>query len=168
MDIINVMDRLEALVNTSSKVPATRSKLVDEEKISELLEQMRLAIPQDMRAAQEVIERKDAILNQAQVDARRVRREAEDEFATRLDQNELMAAARKRAEELDQDIRAQGDPPHGAGRERVQEQSCRCRCLRCPDPAQAGERDDLGYGQRPQGPRCSEPRSPSLESYLLR
>jgi hypothetical protein len=98
------MDRLEALVNTSSKVPATRSKLVDEEKISELLEQMRLAIPQDMRAAQEVIERKDAILNQAQVDARRVRREAEDEFATRLDQNELMAAARKRAEELDQDI----------------------------------------------------------------
>ena len=65
---------------------------------------MRLAIPQDMRAAQEVIERKDAILNQAQVDARRVRREAEDEFATRLDQNELMAAARKRAEELDQDI----------------------------------------------------------------
>ena len=104
MDIINVMDRLEALVNTSSKVPATRSKLVDEEKISELLEQMRLAIPQDMRAAQEVIERKDAILNQAQVDARRVRREAEDEFATRLDQNELMAAARKRAEELDQDI----------------------------------------------------------------
>ena len=100
MDIVNVIDRLEALVNTSRKMPATRSRLVDGEKVMELVEQLRLSIPQDVRAAQEVIERKDAILNQAQVDSRRIRGEAEEEFRTRLDQNDLMVSARNKAEGL--------------------------------------------------------------------
>ena len=100
MDIINVIDRLDALVNTSTKVPATRSRLVDVEKVMELLEQLRLTIPQDVKAAQEVIERKDAILNQAQIDARRTRNEAEEEFVARLDQNEILVAARAKAQQL--------------------------------------------------------------------
>ena len=100
MDIINVIDKLDALVNTSAKVPATRSRLVDAEKIMELVEQLRLAIPQDVRSAQEVIERKDTILNQSQIDARRIRTEAEKEYAVRLDQGELMVVARRQAEDL--------------------------------------------------------------------
>ena len=98
MEIINVIDKVDALVNTSPKVPATHSRLVDADKIMELLEQLRLSIPQDVRAAQEVIDRKDAILNQAQLDGRRIRSEAEDEFASRLDKNELLAVARGQAE----------------------------------------------------------------------
>jgi cell division septum initiation protein DivIVA len=100
MDIVNVIDRLEALVNTSRKMPATRNRLVDAEKVMELVEQLRLSIPQDVRAAQEVLERKDAILNQSQVDARRTRAEAEEEFRTRLDQNELVVSARHKADGL--------------------------------------------------------------------
>ena len=100
MDISNVIDKLDALVNTSSKVPTSRNRIVDADKLMELIEQLRLSIPQDIRAAQEVIERKDAILNQAQVDARRTRGEAEDEYRTRLDQNELMVSARHKSEEI--------------------------------------------------------------------
>jgi len=99
MDIVNVIDRLEALVNTSRRVPATRARLVDAEKVVELVEQLRLAIPQDVRSAQEVIEKKDNILNQAQIDARRTRSEAEEEFKARLDQNDLNVAARRQSEE---------------------------------------------------------------------
>ena len=98
MDITNIIDRLDALVNTSRRMPATRNRLVDEEKMAKLLEQLRLAIPQDIRSAQEVIEKKDAILTQSQLDARRIRNEAEEEFAARLDENELVVAARSQAE----------------------------------------------------------------------
>ena len=55
MDIINVIDKLEALVNTSRRLPTTRSRLVDEEKVMELVEQLRLSIPQDVRSAKEII-----------------------------------------------------------------------------------------------------------------
>ena len=103
MDITNIIDRLDALVNTSRRMPATRNRLVDEEKIVKLLEQLRLAIPQDMRSAQEVIEKKDSILTQAQLDARRIRNEAEEEFAARLDENELLVAARGQAEAVSEE-----------------------------------------------------------------
>ena len=100
MDIINVIDRLDALVNTSRKMPATHSRLVDAEKVMEVVEQLRLAIPQDIRSAQEIIEKKDAILNQVQIEARRIRSEAEEEFKIRIDQNDVLLAARRKAEEL--------------------------------------------------------------------
>ena len=119
MDIINVIDRLDALVNTSTKVPATRSRLVDVEKVMELLEQLRLTIPQDVKAAQEVIERKDAILSQAQIDARRIRNEAEEEFVARLDQNEILVAARAKAQQLVEEA----DEKAGKLMERVETES---------------------------------------------
>ena len=100
MDIINVIDKLDALVTTSAKVPATKSRLVDAEKIMGLLEQLRLAIPQDMKSAQEVIDKKDAIINQSLTDARRIRTEAEEEFEAKLEENELVVTAKRRAHQL--------------------------------------------------------------------
>ena len=100
MDIVNIMDRLDALVTTSRRMPGTRSRLVDADKVMEVVEQLRLAIPQDIRAAQEVIERKDSILSQAQIDARRIRSHAEEEFKARVDQSEVLAVARNNAEEI--------------------------------------------------------------------
>ena len=100
MDIINIMDKLEALVQTSSKVPATRNRLVDSDKMAELLEQLRLAVPQEVRSSQEVLDKKDTIINQAQIDARRTMNEAEEEFRTRLDQNDLVVAARHKAQQM--------------------------------------------------------------------
>ncbi len=100
MDIVNVIDKLDALVSTSAKVPATKSRLVDAEKVMELLAQLRLAIPQDMKSAQEVIDKKDSIINQSLIDARRIRTEAEEEFAAKLEESELMVTAKRRAQQL--------------------------------------------------------------------
>ena len=100
MDITNIIDRLEALVETSKRMPGTKARMVEEDKLLKLVEQLRLAIPQDMRAAQEVIEKKDSILAQAQIEARKIRNEAEDDYAAKLDQNELMVTARRQSEDI--------------------------------------------------------------------
>ena len=65
----------------------------------ELVDQLRLAIPQEIRTAEEVLSQKDQIINQAQVDARRNKSNAEDEFKQKLAQSELVAMAESRAEE---------------------------------------------------------------------
>ena len=100
MDIANIIDRLEALVETSKRMPGTKARMVEEDKLLKLVEQLRLAIPQDMRAAQEVIEKKDSILAQAQIEARKIRNEAEDDYAAKLDQNELLLTARRQSDDL--------------------------------------------------------------------
>ena len=65
----------------------------------ELVDQLRLAIPQEYKAAQEVLAQKDQILNQAIVDARRTKARAEDEYRERLDQNEIIEKAQRKAEQ---------------------------------------------------------------------
>jgi cell division septum initiation protein DivIVA len=91
-----VVDRLETLVNTSKVMPVTGSALMDKKKVLELVDQLRLQIPEEIRSAGEVITQKDQIISQAMIEARRAKTKAEDEFKEKLGQNEL----RKRAEDM--------------------------------------------------------------------
>ena len=100
MDIINVIDKVDALVNTSRKLPGTGARLVDADKVMELVEQLRLSIPQNVRAAQEVLQHRDSLVSQAQIEARRIKGQAEEEFKQRVDKHELAAIAQVKADEL--------------------------------------------------------------------
>ena len=103
IDIINIIDRMETLIETSKSVPVSGSVLIDKNKAMELVDQLRLAIPQEVRSAEEVLSNKDHIINQAQADARHTKSKAEEEFRQRLEQSELVALAESRAEATLQD-----------------------------------------------------------------
>ena len=92
-------------MNTSSKVPATGRTIVDGKKMQELLDQLRLSVPQDVKASQEIIQKKDAIINQAQLEARRIRGSVEEEFNARVEQSEVLNTARQRADETIEDAK---------------------------------------------------------------
>jgi regulator of protease activity HflC (stomatin/prohibitin superfamily) len=77
-------------------MPVSGSILMDKKKIMELVDQLRLAIPQEVKLADEVLAQKDQIINNAMLEVRRAKTKAEDEFKEKLNQNEL----RKRAEEI--------------------------------------------------------------------
>ena len=98
IDIINIIDRMETLIETSKSVPVSGNVLIDKNKAMELVDQLRLAIPQEVRSAEEVLSNKDHIINQAQTDARHTKSKAEDEFRQRLEHSELVALAEGRAE----------------------------------------------------------------------
>ena len=82
-----MVDRLETLINTSKVVPVSGSLLVDKKKVLELVDQLRLAIPQEVKQAEEVLIQKDQIMNNAMVEARRAKSQAEDQFMEKLNQN---------------------------------------------------------------------------------
>ena len=91
---------METLLDTSKIVPVSGNVLIDKKKVMELVDQLRLAIPQEYKAAQEVLAQKDQIVNQAIVDARRTKARAEDEYRERLDQNEILEKAQERANQI--------------------------------------------------------------------
>ena len=70
-----------------------------------MVDQLRLSIPQEVRAAEDLIARKDQIVNEAMLDARRTKTRADDEFRERLDQNEVVIKAEERAEETVRDAK---------------------------------------------------------------
>ena len=65
----------------------------------ELVDQLRLTIPEEIRSAEDVLSQKDQILNTAANDARRTKSMAEDELRDRLNSNELVIQAEARAAE---------------------------------------------------------------------
>ncbi len=83
-------------MNTSKVMPVSGSLLMDKKKVLELVDQLRLQIPQEIRSAEEVLTQKDQIISQAMVEARRAKSKAEDEFKEKLGQSEV----RKRAEDM--------------------------------------------------------------------
>jgi hypothetical protein len=88
---------LETLVETSKAVPVGGNILVDRKKIIELVDQLRLTIPEEVRAAEDLLSQKDQILNIAQNDARRTKSLAEDELRERLRQSEVVTQAEAKA-----------------------------------------------------------------------
>ncbi len=88
------------MIDTSKAARAGGHILVDRAKALELVDQLRLTVPKEIRAAEEVLSQRDHIINLAQTDARRTKSQAEDDYRERLDKHELLAQAEQRATNL--------------------------------------------------------------------
>ena len=88
---------METLIDTSKAARAGGHILVDRSKAIELVDQLRLTVPKEIRAAEEVLSQRDHIMNLAQTDARRTKSQAEDDYRERVDRHEILAQAEQRA-----------------------------------------------------------------------
>ena len=90
---------MEILINNSKVMPITGKLMVDRETLIELVDQLRLGVPQELKAAEEVLSQKEQIMNLAMADARRAKAKAEDEFSQQLTQSEQQRRAEEMLEE---------------------------------------------------------------------
>jgi cell division septum initiation protein DivIVA len=100
MDILHLVDRLEELFNESRPIPLTHNVIVDEDRILEIIDQMRISIPEEVKKAQQVTAQRDRMLAQAQEEANRtitLAKQKSEEFVTR---DAIVQAAQSRAEQV--------------------------------------------------------------------
>ena len=71
MDILQLIDRLEELFYESKSSPLTRNVMVDEDRMLDIIDQMRIAIPEEVKKAQQLLGQRDRVLAQAQEEANR-------------------------------------------------------------------------------------------------
>ncbi len=100
MDILHLVDRLEELFNNSRQLPFTRSILVDEELFLQIIDQMRIAIPEEVKKAQQVLAQRDRILAQAQEEANRTVQLAKQRAEDQVDRDAIVKGAQARAEQI--------------------------------------------------------------------
>ena len=100
MDILQLIDRLEELFNESKTIPLTRNVMVDEDRMLDIIDQMRIAIPEEVKKAQQLLGQRDRLLAQAQEEANRtleLARQKADQMVTK----EMVAQeASRRAEQI--------------------------------------------------------------------
>jgi hypothetical protein len=100
MDILHLVDRLEELFNESRSVWLTRRVLVNEDKMLDLIDQMRLSIPEEIKQAQQIISQKDRIIAQAQESATRSSELAREKNIQLVERDSIVQAAHVRADEI--------------------------------------------------------------------
>jgi len=106
MDILNLVDQLEELLDKSRPVPFTHNVIVDEERILYLIDQMRIAIPEEVKKAQQLNAQKDRILAQAQEEANRTLAIAREKSEQMVERDAIVQTARSRAEQIQVQARA--------------------------------------------------------------
>jgi hypothetical protein len=100
MDILHLVDRLEELFDSSGSLPLTKKVLVDEEKLLDLIDQMRLAIPVEIKNAQSIINQKDRIIAQSNEEANRTVVLAKEQSEILVSKDAVVQEAKIIAEEI--------------------------------------------------------------------
>lgn len=100
MDLLHLVDRLEELVATAQKMPIGSRAIVDRRRMLDIVDQMRIAIPEEVRQAQEMVEQREAIRRRAEEEAGVIIARAEQHAARIVEAHEITVAARARAEEI--------------------------------------------------------------------
>jgi len=110
MDILHLIDRLEELFNESRPIPFTHNVIVDEERMLDLIDQMRVAIPDEVKKAQQLLAQRDRILAQAQEEVNRTLALAREKSEQLVERDSIVEAAKARSDQIieqaQQDIQA--------------------------------------------------------------
>ena len=109
MDILQLIDRLEELFNDAKAVPFTHNVIVDEDRMLELIDQMRISIPEEVKKAQQVVAQRDRVMAQAQEEANRtldIARQKADQF---IQKDTITQEAQRRAEQILAQARADAE-----------------------------------------------------------
>jgi ElaB/YqjD/DUF883 family membrane-anchored ribosome-binding protein len=101
MDILHLVDRLEELFNESRPIPLTHNVIVDEDRMLDLIDQMRVAIPEEVKKAQQVLSQRDRIMAQSQEEANRTLALAREKSEGLVEQSAIVEAARIRVKEIE-------------------------------------------------------------------
>jgi hypothetical protein len=100
MDILHLVDRLESLITQSHLIPLTVYRLVDEDRALELIDQMRISIPDEIKKAKRIHQERDRIVAQAHEESSRLVELAQKEAAELVERDAISAAAERRAQTI--------------------------------------------------------------------
>ena len=107
VDFMYLLDRLEEALVTGSRVPLMARTLVDEQECLDILDQMRVAMPNEIKEARRVIAERDHILAQAREETERIVRGAEHRAGRLVEEHAIVRNAQSRAIQIEE--QAEGD-----------------------------------------------------------
>lgn len=109
MDIQHLVDRLEDLIDEGRHMPFSKYTLIDEERALEIIDQMRISIPEEIERASRVLATRDRVLAQANEEAARVVQIARQRSEQLLDQEISVQAAHNRAANIIEQARQEAE-----------------------------------------------------------
>jgi hypothetical protein len=93
LDIIFLVERLESLIANGKPLPLTRNAIIDRDAALNLIDELRVAVPEEVRAAKRINQEGERIIDKAQEEAERIVARAQEQAAYLIDERGLTEAA---------------------------------------------------------------------------
>ena len=100
MEIFTLLERLEEILEAGTKVPFSSKVMVDVEELREVLEDIRLKLPDELKQAKWVKEERQRIMSDAEVQAENLMKEAENKIISMVDEHVITKQALDQKEEI--------------------------------------------------------------------
>lgn len=97
MDIQHLVDRLEDLIDEGRHFFGTKYTMIDEERALEIIDQMRISIPEEIEKSARVLQQRDRVLAEANEEAARIIQQARQQSEGMVDQHQMVQQAKVRA-----------------------------------------------------------------------
>src|SRR6185369_9557128 len=109
MYIQHLVDRLEDLIDEGRHMPFSKYTMIDEERALEIIDQMRISIPEEIEKAARVLAQRDRVLAQANEEAARIIQQAHSRSEQLVDREAMVQAAQGRAANIIEQARQEAD-----------------------------------------------------------
>ena len=100
MDIQFLVERLEALAVNARKVPMTSQIILEQATILDLIDQLRVAIPEEVRQARRINQESDRVLGRARDEAEQIIGAAQEQAALLLQDQSILREAETKAQDI--------------------------------------------------------------------
>jgi cell division septum initiation protein DivIVA len=97
IDISYLIDRLENLVSNSRRLPLTSGVVVSKHECLQIIDQMRITIPQQIEEARQIKQERERVLALAREEAKRLLDQAQEQADQVLNERGLMKEAQERS-----------------------------------------------------------------------
>ncbi len=106
MDILALIDRIEELLDSGRGLPFSSSKMVDSEKVYEIIDEIRDQFPEELKQARWIVKERQEMLEEAEKEANRVLEEARSKAEQLASEEEVVRLAQQQAADIMDDVRA--------------------------------------------------------------
>ena len=106
MDLLALIDNLEDLIAEGKKVPLTSSVMLNEQKIYEIIDEIRGSFPDEIKQARWIVKERQEMLDEAEKESARIVDEARAAAEDQAADAEVVKLAEERAAKILEDVRA--------------------------------------------------------------
>lgn len=105
MDIMALIDRIEEIVDGGRNVPFSGNKIVEPDKIYDIIDEIRANFPDELKQARWIVKERQEMLEEAEKEANRILEEARDRANMLASEEEIVRLAEQQAAQIMDDVR---------------------------------------------------------------
>jgi cell division septum initiation protein DivIVA len=107
MDIMALIDRIEEIVDNARSVPFMSNKMVDPDKVYEIIDEVRAQYPDELKQARWIVKERQEMLEEAEKEGNRILEEARDRAQAIASETEVVRLAEAQAADIMDKARTQ-------------------------------------------------------------